>query len=155
MVPNLGIFIFPQTFLSIKYQGCLFELWEHCFFKFQLKSSQIRHVVVSWNFPIRQSRRCWTQIRQISFQIPASKYPNKVFLIPNLDILIPLQSFIVWQMGECWFHIRRYCFESPAAIYQNKVFLVPKLRIFIFHKVWQFGKFEGADFKYQYNFLKL
>ena len=38
--------------------------------------------------------------------------------------------------------------------YPNKAFLVQNLGIFVFCKILQLDRFEGADFKYDNSFLK-
>ena len=42
--------------------------------------------IISWCFAIKQIRRCWFQIWEQFFQIPAQKYPSKAFLVQNLMI---------------------------------------------------------------------
>ena len=42
------------------------------------------------------------------FQIPVEKYPNKVFLIPNVGIFICLQNLAIPQIRGCWFQMWQY-----------------------------------------------
>ena len=50
-------------------------------------------------------------ILQLYFQISAGKCPNKAFLIPNLDIFILAQFFVVRQIWRRWFQIWKYNFQ--------------------------------------------
>ena len=45
-------------------------------------------------------------------------------------------------------------FKILAQNYTNKAFLVTNLGIFVFRKILQLDKFEGADFKYDNTFFK-
>ena len=84
------------------------------------------------HFPVRQIWGCWFQIWQYCFQIPAQKYPNKPFLVPNSGILIFSRNFTVYQIRGCWFQTWQYCFQISPQNYPNKAFLVPNLGIFVF-----------------------
>ena len=45
-------------------------------------------------------------------------------------------------------------FKILAQNYANKAFLVTNVGIFVFRKILQLDKFEGADFKYDNTFFK-
>ena len=68
----------------------------------------------------------------ILFQIPAQKYPNKAFLVPNLRIFIFVPKFVIKQ-------IQWYRFQIP----EHKAFLVTDLTNFIFARNFAFRKIGG------------
>ena len=65
------------------------------------------------------------------------KYPNKIFLVPNLGIFAFPQYFAIRQIRGCWFQIRQYCFLDYIQKYPNQAFLVPHFGIFVFS--WNFA----------------
>ena len=61
--------------------------------------------IISWYFAIKQIRRCWFQIWQQFFQMPAQKYPSKAFLVQNLRIFFSIKlcnkansRTLIWSM---------------------------------------------------------
>ena len=109
----------------------------------------LRIILFLWNFVLRQIRGCWFQIWQYLLTLSAQKYPNKVFLVPNLDIFVVfLQNFAFRQIWGCWFQISQQFFQILAQKYPSKAFLVPNLETF-FGEILQLDKFEGAEFKYE------
>ena len=83
------------------------------------------------NFAIRQIQGRWFQIWQYFFEIPAQKYSNKAFLVPNLGIFI---SHEILQLGK---------FEGADFKRDNSFFKIPV----------QQDKFE--DFIYDNSIFKL
>ena len=127
-----------------KYPKCHF--WAHvwAFFFFFLRG-----------FAVSQIRGCWFQIWQYYFQIPAQKYPNKAFLVPNLKIFICTKL--------CSKTNSRTLISNMTIIFSISIpktrksgLFGPKFKIFYFlHVTLQQGKFEDADFKYDNGFSKL
>ena len=107
------------------------------------------------NFVIRQNWGCWFHIWQYFFEVLTQNYPNKVFLVSNLDILIFSRNFVIRQIRGCWFQIWQCCFQSPVQKYPNQVFLVPNLRIFIFALNFATRQIQGCCFQIWQYFLHI
>ena len=96
LVPNLAIFVFffLQNFAFRQIRLCWFQIWQYFFKKFQLKNTQIRHfwcqIQPFWFFceilQLDKFKGADFNYGNSFFKIPAQKYPNKAFLVPNLDI---------------------------------------------------------------------
>ena len=80
------------------------------------------------------------------YQIPAQKYPNKAFLVPNLRIFCFAPNFVNKANSRSLISNMTMVFQKCCPKYANKVFLV-ELRIYIFAQNLFLVKFE-RDFKY-------
>ena len=83
------------------------------------------------------------------FQILASKYPSKAFMVPSFRIFCLRWNFAVWQSRGCSFQMWQNIFQFSL----NEAILDPNV---FFSLTWNFisDKLKGADFKYDNNFSK-
>ena len=87
------------------------------------------------------------QIWQYLFQIAAHKYPNKIFLAPNLEISVLPRNYAIRKIWGHSFQLWQKHFQIPAQKYSNTAFLVPNLRIFIFAPKFWIRQIRGHLFQ--------
>ena len=128
------------------------------------------------NFAITQIREWWSQIWQYCFQMPAQKYPNKAFLVPNLSIFVESADFrynnVVFksqpkttQMRRFWSKILHTAFSSAKFgifVFPQKFFsytksgvLISKVTILLSNynsKITKLGIF-GLEFRHFHFFM--
>ena len=105
---------------------------------FLVKNTQIRHfwsqisafLLLPKIFTIRQIRRFWFWMWKICFKILAQKYPNKAFLVGNLDISVFSRKFAIKQIRGCWFQLWEKFFQISSQKYIHQAFLGQNLSIF-------------------------
>ena len=82
----------------------------------------------------------------IFFQIPAQKYPNHTFLIPNLDSFIFLSNLQLEKFeGADFKYVNKFFSNCSPKIPKWSIFC-PKCKYFlILHEASHIEKFEGTD----------
>ena len=82
------------------------------------------------------------------FHIPARKYSNQAFLVPNLGILV--REILQLDKFEVLVSNMTIVFSNSTPK-NTQIRIVPNLRIVILHQTLQLGKFEGADLIYDFS----
>ena len=91
---------------------------------------------------------CWFQIWQYFFKIPAQKYQNKTFLVPNLRMIVFSQILQLDKFECADFKYANSIFKILAQKYPNKAFLVKntQIGIFVFPENFVIGQIQGCWF---------
>ena len=150
MLPNLDIclFFFGENFAIRQIQRCLLQIWKH-FLKILVEKLQIRHfwsqiqtlLFFSEIFEIDKFEGVDFKCDYSFFKILALKYPNKVFLVPNL-------KFSCFWMKLCMLTNSKMLISNTTLVFEIlaentiKAASVRNLRIFrfswnfVFRKIW-------------------
>ena len=128
MVTNLGTFVFSQNLATSKIWGCRFQIWQKFFENSSPKISK-------WDFFCQ-------------------KYPNKAFLVPNLNIFVFWQNLQLGKFDAGDFkYSNSFLKTNLAQKYLTKAFLVTNLGIFFISKIFAIRQIQGCWFQiWQYHF---
>lgn len=117
-------------------------------------------IYFSPNFVFSKFRRCWFQVWQRLFEIPALKHKNSD----------KLQALQFYKFNFFWFYMKLFILTNSRVLFLNMaivykialqstqiVHVSPKFKEFLFnsHKTLHFKKFEGVNFKYKNCFFKI
>ena len=127
--------------------------YDNIIFKFQPKDTQIKHFRSQiWAFFIlhltlhqEKFKDADFKCDNIFFQIPAQKYPNMVFLVPNLEFFS--RNFAIRQIWGCWFQKWQKFFKNSSPKIPTWGFLGPKFGIFIISQYFAIRQIWGSSFK--------